>query len=104
MALFVLINEQGPAWDPALPMREQKGWPEHAAFMNRLTDDKVVVLGGPIRQGPRHRAVLILRASDAETLRTRLTEDPWMRSGVLRMGELLPWELLLGELERPEKD
>ena len=104
MALFVLINEQGPTWDPAQPMREQKGWAEHAAFMNSLTDDRLVVLGGPLHKGPRHRAMLILRAPDEESLRARLAEDPWMRSGVLRMGELLPWELLLGELESSGKD
>ena len=85
-------------------MREQKGWAEHAAFMNGLMDDRVVALGGPIRKGPRHRALLILRAPDEETLRARLAEDPWMRSGVLRIGEVLPWELLLGELEQSGKE
>lgn len=98
MALFVSINEQGPRWDPSKSMREQVGWSEHAEFMNRLADDRVVVLGGPIRKGPRHRAMLILRAPDEATLRARLEQDPWMHSGVLQMGELLPWELLLGEL------
>ena len=44
-------------------------------------------------------APLHLRADDEATLRARLERDPWMRSGVLRMGELLPWEVLLGELE-----
>lgn len=99
MALFAVINEQGPHWDPAKPMREQNGWTDHAAFMNALVDDHVVVLGGPLHRGPHHRAMLILRADDEGTLRTRLAEDPWMRSGVLRMGDLLPWELLLGELK-----
>jgi len=97
MALFAVINEQGPSWDPTRPMREQEGWAEHAAFMNALVDDHVVVLGGPLHKGPRHRALLILRATDEETLRARLAEDPWMRSGVLQSGELLAWELLLGE-------
>jgi len=99
MVLFAVINEQGPSWDPTLPMREQKGWDEHAAFMNALVDDHVVAFGGPVRKGPRHRALLILRASDEESLRQRLADDPWMRSGILRLGELLPWEILLGELE-----
>ena len=30
MAYFVLINEQGPAWNSSLPMREQNEWPDHA--------------------------------------------------------------------------
>jgi len=99
VALFVVINEQGPRWDPARPMREQAGWKEHAAFMNALVDDGTVVLGGPLHKVPRHRAMLVLRADDAAALRERLAQDPWIRSGVLQIGELLPWELLLGELK-----
>ena len=98
MPLFVAINEQGPRWDPARSMREQDGWDEHATFMNALVVERTVVLGGPLPKGVHHRALLVLRAPDEETLRTRLAEDPWMRSGILRIGELLPWELLLGEL------
>jgi len=98
MTIFVVFNEQGPNWNPARPMREQEGWTDHADFMNALVDDHVVLLGGRFHGTDRHRAMLVLRAEDAETLRARLARDPWMRSGVLRMGELLPWELLLGEL------
>lgn len=98
MAVFVVINEAGPTWDSARSMREQDGWTEHAAFMDRLEDDGTVVLGGPFRKGPRHRALLVLRAPDEGALRRRLEEDPWVRSGVLRLGELLPWEILLGSL------
>ncbi len=98
MPLFVVINEPGPSWDGAKPMRNQAGWPEHAAFMNALVDERCVVLGGPIHGGPTHRAMLVLRADDEASLRHRLADDPWMRSGVLRIGELLPWELLLGRL------
>jgi hypothetical protein len=98
VSLYVLVNEQGPRWDASLPMREQKGWSEHARFMDALVDDRIVVLGGPLRGGPSHRALLVLRAPDVSQLKARLAEDPWMRSGILRMGELIPWELLLGEL------
>lgn len=98
MPLFVVINEQGPTWEPHRAMREQKGWNEHATFMNMLVDEHLVILGGPLHDVHRHRALLVLRAPDEDTLRKRLEDDPWMRSGVLRISELLPWELLLGEL------
>ena len=98
MTVFALINEQGPKWDPSRPMREQVGWAEHADFMNALVADHLVALGGPLRKGPKHRAMLILRADDEKALIARLANDPWMRSGVLRIAELVPWELLLGEL------
>jgi len=98
LTLFAMINEQGPNWDPARSMRQQVDWSDHAAFMNALIDDRVVVLGGPLQGGQKHRALLILRADDEASLRARLARDPWMRTGILRMGELVPWELLLGEL------
>jgi uncharacterized protein YciI len=98
MPHFIVINEQGPAWDPARAMREQAGWADHATFMNALEADHVVVLGGPIGGAPRHRAMLVLRGDSVAALRARLEADPWMRSGVLRLGEILPWEPLLGNL------
>jgi hypothetical protein len=98
VGLFVVVNEQGPAWDRARAMRDQAGWAEHAQFMNGLSADGTVVLGGPLGHGSPHRAMLVLRADDAGGLRARLALDAWMRSGVLRLGEITPWELLLGEL------
>lgn len=98
MALFLQINEQGPRWVPGRPMREQAGWAEHAAFMNALEADGLVVLGGPIGGGRRHRAMLVLRTENLDSLRVRLAEDPWMRDGILLAGPLLPWEPLLGNL------
>jgi len=28
----------------------------------------------------------------------RVTEDPWMRTGILRNMEIYPWKILLGKL------
>jgi hypothetical protein len=97
MPYFVVINEAGPAWDDKHPMREQKGWSEHAVFMDALADEHFVILGGPLKY-PRHRAMLIVEAPDEVVLRKRLAEDPWIRSGVLHNIEFYPWEVLLGKL------
>ena len=98
MGYFVMINEQGPEWVDGRPMREQKGWTEHADFMNALETEGLVMLGGPLKYA-RHRALLVLSAPDERVLRERLAEDPWMRSGVLRNLEFYPWELLLGKIQ-----
>jgi uncharacterized protein YciI len=79
-------------------MRDQKGWPEHAAFVDALADERFVILGGPLGNYRKHRAMLILDAPNEEILRKRLAEDPWMRDGVLRTIEIYPWEVLLGKL------
>jgi hypothetical protein len=79
-------------------MRDQKGWPEHAVFMDALADERFVILGGPLGNYRKHRAMLILDAPNEEVLRKRLAEDPWMREGVLRTIEIYSWEILLGKL------
>ncbi len=79
-------------------MRDQKGWSEHATFMNALADEHFVVIGGPLGNYSKHRALLILNASDEQSLRKKLTEDPWMQAGLLRFIDIYPWEILLGEL------
>ena len=97
MAYFVVINEQGPGWDQQRVMREQKGWTDHAKFMDALEAEHFVVLGGPLRHS-KHRAMLVVNASDEQELRRRLVEDPWMRTGILKTIEIYPWEILLGKL------
>ncbi|HYU54916.1 MAG TPA: hypothetical protein VEL71_01730 [Candidatus Dormibacteraeota bacterium] len=94
---FVVINEQGPAWDEKRSMRDQKGWTEHAVFMDALADEHFVILGGPLKYS-KHRAMLVLSAPNEGVLRKRLAEDPWMRTGVLRPLEIYPWEVLIGKL------
>ena len=96
MPYFVVINEQGPAWDEKRSMRDQKGWDEHAVFMEALADEYFVVLGGPLKY-LKHRAMLVLNAPNEVVLRKRLAEDPWMRTGVLCTLEIYPWEVLLGK-------
>jgi hypothetical protein len=75
MGLFVVTRVPGPDWDARRDARQQGGWGEHAAFMDRLVDDRVVVLGGPL--GPTGLVLLIIEAPDAGAVRGRLAEDPW---------------------------
>lgn len=98
MPQFVVINEQGPAWVPGRPMREQPLWTEHAAFIDDLAERGVIVFAGPLRGGPRHRALLVIRAADEAWLRSQLREDPWIRDGILREVEFYTWEVLVGKL------
>lgn len=98
MGYFVVINEQGPKWDVRLSMREQKGWDEHAKFMDALEAEHFIVLGGPLGNYPKHRAMLIINAPDHQTIRKRLDEDPWYRDDILREIQAYSWEILLGKL------
>jgi uncharacterized protein YciI len=95
VSLHVVVRERGPRWDPARPMREQDGWDDHAAFMDALTAERFVLLGGPVGDGER-RFLLVVDAADEAEIAARLDEDPWMPSGMLRLIEIQPWTLLLG--------
>lgn len=84
---------RGPAWNSALPLRGQAQWTEHAAFMNALTAEGFVVLGGPLGDGA--EVLLIVAADGEDTVRARLAEDPWTVSGLLALKSVEPWTVLL---------
>ncbi|MDQ6770789.1 MAG: YciI family protein [Gemmatimonadota bacterium] len=96
---FVVRRVHGPAWDPSLPMRKQAGWPEHAAFMDALVADGLVVLGGPLGEGD--EVLLVMEASREEIIRTRLAADPWSGAGVLAVSRIEPWTILLQRFRAP---
>jgi uncharacterized protein YciI len=93
MAVFLVTERNGPAWDPARARREQAGWDEHGAFMDRLLADGFVILGGPLGDG--ERALLAVEAADPDEARARLAPDPWLRDGVLRIDRIEPWTIWL---------
>ena len=84
---------RGPAWNPALPLRGQARWTEHAAFMNALAAEGFVVLGGPLGDGA--EVLLIMAADGEETVRARLAPDPWTVAGLLELKSVEPWTVLL---------
>src|SRR5579872_1598860 len=97
--VFAVIRERGRNWDDARPLREQAGWPEHAAYMDALTEEGWVLLGGPLSDGSRiHRALLIVEAADEAEVSARMDEDPWTPMQMLGPAAIHRWTVLLGEL------
>jgi hypothetical protein len=64
--------------------------------MNALAKDGVVVLGGPL-EGTAD-VLLIMKADSPDEIRTRLAQDPWATSDLLRVTRITPWTLRLGSL------
>jgi uncharacterized protein YciI len=93
MAVFALTEVSGPSWDPSRKRREQDGWEEHAAFMDGLTEDGFVILGGPIGDG--QEVLLVVEAPDKREVERRLEPDPWLSMGILRIAEIRPWTIWL---------
>jgi uncharacterized protein YciI len=75
-------------------MREQAGWPAHAAFMNGLVDQGSIVLGGPIGEGEQ-RFLLIFDAGNELEIRSKLAADPWP-TDMLWIESITKWEIVLG--------
>jgi len=94
--LFAVIRSRGPAWDHSRALDDQVDWAAHAAFMNRLVQEKFVALGGPLEGTP--DVLLIVRADDPAEIAERLAADPWTRNELLVVTQTHPWWLRLGAL------
>jgi len=89
---LVLLSRSGPEWDRSRPLEEQSGWPEHAAFMDGLVDDGLIVLGGPLAD--EYRVAHAVEAESEDAIRATLARDPW--SGThLRVESIEPWTIRL---------
>jgi hypothetical protein len=88
----VVLLRAGPRWSPALPLEEQSGWTEHAAFMDGLVVAGFIVLGGPLAD--EHRVVHAVEAESEDAVRATLARDPW--SGThLQIDTIDPWTIRL---------
>jgi uncharacterized protein YciI len=94
--LFAVTLTRGPNFDNSRPLEEQQDWPAHADFMDALTAEGFVLLGGPLESTP--EVLLIVRAKEAEAIAARLSSDPWHRKDLLRLTRAVPWTLRLGLL------
>jgi uncharacterized protein YciI len=91
---FLLETERGPAWDDSRARREQGSWDAHAAFIDGLVGEGVVVLGGPVGDLAGDRALLVVQAASEDEARARLASDPWA-GGVLSIASVRPWTIWL---------
>jgi len=94
--LFAVLRSRGPAWNNTLKLDDQVEWPAHAAFMNGLQKERLIVLGGPLEGTP--DVLLIFRAADPAEIAERLAADPWTRNGLLVIKQISSWWLRLGSL------
>jgi uncharacterized protein YciI len=99
-AYFLVIQARGPAWDPQRERREQPGWDEHAAFIDRLHEGGTIPLGGPIGDVNGQRTMLVVRADGEDEVREMLAEDPWAGS-ILAIESVEPWTLWIGRDRLP---
>jgi uncharacterized protein YciI len=93
MSMFhVVLSRTGPEWDASKPLEEQRGWEEHAAFMDALVEDGFLVLGGPLDDEV--RTVHAVEAESADAVRETFARDPWSQTHLL-VEAIEPWTIRL---------
>ena len=98
MGYFVVIRDAGPGWTDPNGAFEQPGVNEHAAFMNALADEGVVLFAGPLggSEAGRIRALVIIDAASEAVIHDRLAADPWTLAERLVTTSIEPWNLFVG--------
>jgi len=95
MMFLVVLRRSGPDYDHSKPLEEQSGWLDHAAFMDGLVDDGVIVLGGVL--GDELRTAHAVEAASEDEIRERLALDPWSGSHLV-VDSIDPWTIRLQRL------
>ncbi|HEV8205237.1 MAG TPA: hypothetical protein VGR04_00940 [Acidimicrobiia bacterium] len=98
MSYFVVIRDAGPAWTHGKGAFEQPGVDEHAAFMNTLADDGILLFAGPLAgtEQDRIRALLVMNAKIESDIHDHLAADPWAQTQRLVTTSVEPWNLFVG--------
>jgi uncharacterized protein YciI len=97
MSVYSVIREAGPGFLDG-GITAQPDVVDHAAFMNALAEQGLVVFAGPLAgtETGRLRALLIMSADDEDEIRHRLDDDPWARAGRLVITSIEQWNVIVG--------
>lgn len=91
---FLVWLARGASWDHSLARRQQAGWDDHAAFMDSLVEEGVVILGGPVGEGDGEDSLLVVDLENEAAIRARLAGDPWV-DDLLTIKSIEPWSVWL---------
>jgi uncharacterized protein YciI len=91
---YLVELARGATWDYSRPRRSQVMWDEHAAFMDALAEEGVVILGGPVGEGDGEDVLLVVDMANEAAIRARLADDPWA-NGLLTIKRVAPWSVWL---------
>ena len=92
---FVVLSSAGPKRDLSKGTREQPLWDEHAAFIDQLVADGLIRMGGPlVDEGG---SLLIVNAENADEVRQKMRNDPWLKHGILKQESVKRWQIFIDE-------
>lgn len=98
MSYFVVIRDAGPGWIDQKDAFAQPDVDKHAAFMNTLATEGIVLFAGPLA-GSEHRRIRVLLIIDADSeadVQDHLSADPWAQTQRLVTTSIESWRPLVG--------
>jgi uncharacterized protein YciI len=106
MSLFAVHREAGPSWIEGKGAFDQPGGTDHAAFMNDLADDGLLLFAGPLAgtENGRIRVLLIADAGGEAEITQRLAADPWELAHRITTTSIEPWTLFAGAIPPSQVD
>jgi ubiquinone/menaquinone biosynthesis C-methylase UbiE/uncharacterized protein YciI len=98
VSYFAVVRDAGPAWTDGKGAFEQPGADQHAAFMNALADEGIVLFAGPLAGSEHGRihVLLIVHADNEAVIHDRFAADPWEQAQLLVTASVEPWNLFVG--------
>jgi len=94
---FAVLRRHGPNWNHEKPLRDQRLWNEHAAFVDALEAEGLIRLAGPLEGSD--EVLLICRGDSAAAVEARMVQDPWTPAAMLETVWVRPWNKLVGALD-----
>ena len=89
---FVAFHSPGPKWVEGTPYNQQPEFPKHVEYISGLHDQGKIVVSGPFMEEPGGLAgkladggMAILKAVDLTEATKLGTDDPTVRSGMLKV-------------------
>ena len=106
MTLFAVHRKAGPAWLEGKGAFDQPGVNGHAAFMNDLAAEGMLLAAGPLAgtEAGQIRVLLIADAANEAEIVERLADDPWERSEQITTALIEQWTLLVGAVSPAHVD
>jgi uncharacterized protein YciI len=97
MSLYSVIREAGAGFLDG-GIAAQPDVADHAAFMNGLAEQGLILFAGPLAgtETGRLRTLLIMSTDGEDEIRRRPEDDPWVRTDRLVATSIEPWNVIVG--------
>ena len=80
-------------WTAGRPPWEQSYWHEHAKFIDAVNSDGLLYMAGPVADFS--GIYQVMQATDPQTLRMRIEQDPWIIHQLVRIHSIEEWLVLM---------